>query len=59
MEAKLSSVINGEKWEWQPARLENLVSIQNRLQMVKIGVSDKPIWVISKKSSYTSRETLI
>lgn len=45
METKLSSVIKGKKWEWQPARLENLVSIQSKLQMVKIGVSDKPSYL--------------
>jgi hypothetical protein len=34
-EAKLSSVIKGKEWEWQPARSENLVNIQSKLPMVK------------------------
>jgi hypothetical protein len=49
MEAKLSSVIKGKKWEWQPAKSEDLVSIQSKLPMVKIGESGKPIWVILKR----------
>lgn len=60
MEAKLSSVIKRKWWEWQPAKSEDLVSIQSKLPMVKIGESDKPIWVISKrkeKSCYTSVKT--
>jgi hypothetical protein len=52
MEAKLSSVIKGKKWEWQLAKSEDLVSIQRKLPMVKIGESDKPIWVILKKKIY-------
>jgi len=37
IEAKLSSVIKGKEWEWQAAKSEDLVSIQSKLPMVKIG----------------------
>jgi hypothetical protein len=45
--------MKGRSW-WQPARSEEVVSIQNKLPMVKIGEIYKATWVISKKSFYTS-----
>jgi hypothetical protein len=42
-DAKLSSVMEGKEWEWQPARSEELVSIQSKLPMVKIGEIYKAI----------------
>ena len=49
--------MKGKEWEWQPARSEELVSIQSKLPMVKIGESYKAIRVISKKNCYTSFDT--
>lgn len=56
-EAKLQSVIKGKEWKWQPDKSEDLVSIESKFPVVKIGESDKPIWVISKKGCYASVET--
>lgn len=57
VEAKLSSVLKDKVWSWQPARSYELVNIQSKLPMVRIGVVDQPIWVLSKKGTYTSSET--
>jgi hypothetical protein len=57
VEAKLSSVLNDKVWSWQPARSYQLVNFQSKLPMVRIGVVDQLIWVLSKKGTYTSSET--
>jgi hypothetical protein len=57
LEAKLANIMKGKEWDWQPARLESLVSTHSKLPLVKIGENDAPILVISKKCSYTIRET--
>lgn len=45
--------MDGKDWAWQPARSDEVVNIQNKLSLVKIGEVDKAVWVISKKNSYT------
>jgi hypothetical protein len=49
VEAKLTSVLKDKEWRWQPVRSDELVSIQSKLPMAKIGSADQPIWVISEK----------
>lgn len=57
LEVKLSSVLKEKEWDWLPARSEDLINIQSKLPMVKIGERDKHVWVISRKGTYTSAET--
>jgi hypothetical protein len=35
VDAKSSSVIKGEEWDWLPSRFESLVNIQIKLSMIK------------------------
>jgi hypothetical protein len=56
VEAKLSSVLRGKEWCWFPARTDDMVSVQSKLSMVKIGDEDQPYWVVSKKGTYTCSE---
>jgi hypothetical protein len=55
MEARLSTVIREEKWNWRPARSEELVELQSRLSLVEIGEKDVPNWVIAKSGKYQVR----
>lgn len=52
MEARLSTVIREEKWNWRPARSEELVKLRSRLSLVEIGEKDVPKWVIAKSGKY-------
>lgn len=36
------------------ARSESLVNIQSKLTLVNLGVSEKPLWMVSKSNSCTS-----
>jgi hypothetical protein len=57
VEAKLSSVISNGEWYWKPARSDDLVEIQSRLNEVKLGLQDNPLWTASKKGIYVSADT--
>jgi hypothetical protein len=57
IEAKLSTVLKKENWNWRPAQSEDLVEIQSRLSLVEIGEKDVQKWVISKPGRYTNSET--
>jgi len=56
VEAKLSSVLIGKEWCWLPARSDDMVSGQSKLDLVKIGDEDQPCWVVCKKGTYTCSE---
>lgn len=57
LDVKLSSISKGKERGWLPARSESLINIQGKLPLVKLGVNYKPLWMVSKSNSYTSRET--
>lgn len=55
IDAKLSSVIRGRDWQWNPAISDDLVAIQSGLSLVKIGLVDNPLWLPSRKFKYTPK----
>jgi hypothetical protein len=43
-DAKLDSVLRDKNWLWNPARSEELVSIQHKLSLINIRDEDRAIW---------------
>jgi hypothetical protein len=57
IDAKLSSVIRGKDWHWNPARSDDLVATQSGLSFAKIGLVDNPLRLPSRKFKYTCKDT--
>jgi hypothetical protein len=55
--AKLSSFICNNQWNWPPARSDALVCIQSQLPLVPLGESDQVLWNFSKTGTYHCSET--
>ena len=50
--AKLASVMNGRKLNRSPVRSKNLVTILQKLPMIKFGDNDKAWWIPSRIGSF-------
>lgn len=59
IDAKVSSVINGNMWNWPIAWSDVLVEIQSLLfdQSPNMATEDKVIWIPSKTGSYQTEIT--
>jgi hypothetical protein len=57
LEAKLNSVLKAGVWCWRPARSKDLVEIQSKLLVVKLGIADKPIWAAARSGVFVNADT--
>lgn len=55
LEVKLAPVMQGKRWNWNPARSEALMHIQSQLPSVLFTGVDKAIWVSSKNLKYSCK----